>query len=76
MPTNKKGDVVQQDYILLKDVNYFGRLIKKGSTFKETRTSNDYYELWENNKGILMHCPAVTIHFSSLNEEYFIKQYQ
>ena len=33
-------------------------------------------ELWENEGGILMHCPAVTLHFTSVTEAYFVKQYE
>jgi hypothetical protein len=67
--------MVNQDLILLRNVNYFGRIIRKGSTFKKSDSSNDYYDLWENNGGILMHCPAIKIHFTSVNEKFFVKQY-
>ncbi len=51
--------MVKQDLILLDDVWYFGRLIRRGATFKQQESSRDWYELWENDGGILMHCPAV-----------------
>jgi len=70
------GIPIKQDLILLKNVNYFGRKIQKGSTFKMDNNTKDLYTLWENNKGILMHCPAVKIHFTSINDEYFVKQYE
>ena len=67
--------MVGKDLILLKDVNYFGRVIKKGSTFKKCETNNDYYYLFENKDGILMECPDIRIHFTMKNREYFIEQY-
>jgi len=62
-----------QDVILLKDVNYFGRTIRRGSTFK--KIDADWYVLWENRDGIVMHCPAVKLHFTSISEDCFVKQY-
>lgn len=67
-------EVVSQDLILLKDVNYFGRIIRRGSTFKSV--DKDWYVLYENNNGIIMHCPSIKIHFTSINSEYFVKQYE
>ena len=67
--------MVTQDLILLKDVFYFGRWIRRGATFKQQVCSRDWYELWENDGGILMHCPAVKIHFTSVSSEFFVKQY-
>lgn len=66
--------MIEKDLILLKDVNFFGRIVKRGSTFK--KVDSDWYCLWENDKGILMHCPSIKIHFTSVNEEYFVKQYE
>jgi hypothetical protein len=63
-----------QDLILVRDVNYFGRVIRQGSTFK--KVDSDRYCLWENRGGIIMHCPTVELHFTSVNEEYFVKQYE
>ena len=74
--TPENPPAIPQDLILIKDVNYFGRTIKKGSTFKKLQHSEDWYVLWENNRGILMHCPAIKIHFTSITEEYFIKQWE
>ena len=63
-----------QDLILVKDINYFGRTIKRGSTFK--KDDSDWYVLWENNNGIIMHCPAIQLHFTSVNSDYFVIQYE
>lgn len=62
-----------KDLILLKDVNYFGRIIRRGSTFK--KADADWYVLWENSGGIIMHCPAIKLHYTSVDCEYFIEQY-
>ncbi len=67
--------MVKQDLILLDDVWYFGRLIRRGATFKQQESSRDWYELWENDGGILMHCPAVKIHFTAITNSLFVKQY-
>ena len=68
---------IQKDLILLKDVKYFGRIIKRGSTFKRLQNDIDWYVLWENDNGILMHCPAIKLHFtSSISNEYFVMQYE
>lgn len=68
---------VKQDFVLLKEVNYFGRTIRRGTTFKLCKNTGDMYEMWENDRGILMHCPAIRLHFTILdvNEEYFVRQY-
>jgi hypothetical protein len=65
---------MSNDLVLLQDIDYFGRKIKRGSTFK--KADSDWYVLWENNDGIIMHCPAVKLHFTSVNPEYFVKQYE
>lgn len=62
-----------QNLILLQDVDYFGRTIRRGATFK--KVDSDWYVLWENNKGIVHHCPTVKLHFTSVSEGYFVKQY-
>lgn len=65
----------RQDLILLKDVCYFGRWIRRGATFKPEANTRDWFVLWENRCGIIMHCPAVRLHFTAVTEEYFVKQY-
>jgi len=65
----------KQDLILLKDVCYFGRWIRRGATFKPENGTRDWYVLWENRDGIIMHCPAVRLHYTAVTEEYFVKQY-
>ena len=65
-----------RDMILLRDVNYFGRVIRRGATFKQASTdSKDWYNLYENNNGVIMHCPSVKLHFTSLTNEFFVEQY-
>lgn len=66
--------IALRDLILLKDVLYFGRILKRGSTFKQV--SKDWYVLWENKDGIIMHCPAIRLHFTCISEEYFVEQYE
>lgn len=70
--------VINKDIILLKDVDYFGRKIHKGSTFKKC-SNIDYYQLYENNNGIIMHCPTVMLHFTlvidGIEKGYFVEQY-
>lgn len=70
--------VINKDIILLKDIDYFGRKIRKGSTFKKC-SNIDYYQLYENNNGIIMHCPTVMLHFTlvidGIEKGYFIEQY-
>lgn len=63
------------DLILLKTVNYFGRTIRRGSTFKREESNKDWYTLYENRDGIIMHCPTVRIHFTSVTDSYFVEQY-
>jgi hypothetical protein len=67
--------MVKQDLVLIKDVDYFGNIIRRGSTFKQSGTSKDWFDLWHNDRGILMHNPSIRIHITSVNEEYFVKQY-
>lgn len=62
-----------QDLILTKDIDYFGRTIRRGATFK--KVDSDWYVLWENNDDIIMHCPAVKLHYTCVKEDYFVKQY-
>lgn len=69
--------IIQKDIILLRDIDYFGRKIRKGSTFK--KSSNDFYQLYENNNGIIMHCPSIMLHFTlvidGIKKGYFVEQY-
>lgn len=73
-PENESPKVFSHDLILTKDVNFFGRTIRRGSVFKPEGA--DWYILWENKNGIIMHCPAIKIHFTSIRDEYFVKMYQ
>ena len=61
--------MVKQDLILIKDVDYFGKIIRKGSTFKQAGASKDWFDLWYNDQGILMHCPSIRIHFTTINND-------
>ena len=73
----EKPSPILKDLILLKDVNYFRRIIKRGSTFKRLQFDDkDWYVLWENNNGILMHCQAIRLHYTSIKEDCFVTQYE
>ena len=79
MDKNENSFVGQKDIILLKDIDYFGRKIRKGSTFKRCVTNSDFYQLYENNGRIIMHCPSIELHFTiiidGIKTGYFIEQY-
>ncbi len=67
--------MITKDYVLVKDVNYFGRVIKRGSTFKQYEGDKDWFRLFEIDNGILMECPGIKLHFTSFNNDYFVRLY-
>jgi hypothetical protein len=62
-----------KDLVLTRTVCYFGRIIRRGSVFK--KVSGDWYILTENDGGIVMECPAVKLHFTSVDKDYFVEMY-
>jgi len=61
-----------EQVVLLKDVNYFGKIIRRGSFFR--RIDNDWLELWDNVNGNFVRCPTIVIHIANINEDYFVNK--
>jgi len=64
------------DLVLIRDVDYFGRDIRRGSIFRLVSGTNDRYRLYENKDGVVMECPAVQVHFSSVHASHFQEVFQ
>jgi len=64
------------DLVLIRDVDYFGRDIRRGSIFRLVSGTKDMYRLYENKDGIVMECPAIQVHFSSVRASHFQEVFQ
>lgn len=61
---------VKVSYILQKDINWFGRTIRKGTEYRQVN-SDYWHPIIQGNQ-----CPSLAIDFYTVknNEEYFIKK--
>ena len=71
------GRTRRKAYVLCQEVNYFGRVIPRGTVYEESERTKDYYIPDILDRGILMSCPALELHFTTVknNDEFFIEIY-
>lgn len=61
-------------YVLIHDFDFFGRIIPKGTVYKQLE-NNDYYRPTIIKENIPSDCPNLDLHFTNMRQEYFIEIY-
>ena len=63
-------------YVLINNYSHFGRKIPKGTVYRESKKNKDWYIPNVFELGILMTCPNIQLHFTTLHHnDLFIEIY-